>query len=60
MNLDECPCSGKTLARVLKPAILALLAKEPMHGYRIARRLLELSMFRSQPPDTTRHVKNMG
>lgn len=53
MDLNECPCSGKTLARLLKPAVLGILAQEPMHGYRIAQKLQEMSMFSTQPPDTT-------
>ena len=53
MTFDDCACSGKTLARLLQPAVMALLAKEPLHGYRIARGLEQMAMFRDNPPDLT-------
>jgi len=53
MNFDECPCSGKTLGRLVQPAILSLLAREPHHGYLLVQRLGELVMFRCQRPDPT-------
>jgi DNA-binding PadR family transcriptional regulator len=51
MNYDHCPCSGNTLPRLVKPAILALLLKEPQHGYVLVQRLGEMAMFRGQAPD---------
>jgi PadR family transcriptional regulator PadR len=53
VNLDLCPCSGKTLAKLLQPAALAVLAREPVHGYLIARRLEGMAMFKGQKPDPT-------
>ena len=53
MDFDDCPCSGKSLARLLQPAVMAVLAKEPLHGYRIAQRLRRLAMFRDHRPDPT-------
>jgi PadR family transcriptional regulator, regulatory protein PadR len=53
VNFNLCPCSGKTLAKLLQPAALAVLAREPVHGYLIARRLEGLGMFRGQKPDPT-------
>ena len=53
MNLNECPCSGKTLARLIQPAVMAVLASEPLHGYVIVQRLAGMSMFRDHGPDTT-------
>ena len=53
MNLNECPCSGKTLARLIQPAVMAVLADEPLHGYVIAQRLTGMTMFRGHGPDAT-------
>jgi DNA-binding PadR family transcriptional regulator len=53
MDFDDCPCSGKTLARLLQPAVMMVLAQEPLHGYRLVQRLGELVMFRAQSPDPT-------
>lgn len=53
VNLNECPCSGKTLARLIQPAVMAVLADEPLHGYVIVQRLAAMSMFRDHGPDIT-------
>ena len=53
MDFDYCPCSGRSLARLLQPAVMAVLACEPSHGYAIARRLRAMRMFRDQAPDRT-------
>ena len=36
IDFINCPCSGVTLDKLIQPAILAVLASEPSHGYRIA------------------------
>jgi DNA-binding PadR family transcriptional regulator len=51
MDLNECPCSGKTLARLIQPAVMAVLANEPLHGYVIVQRLTGMSMFQEHGPD---------
>jgi len=53
MNLNKCPCSGKTLARLIQPAVMAVLADEPLHGYVIVQRLTGMSMFMDHGPDIT-------
>jgi DNA-binding PadR family transcriptional regulator len=53
MGFDNCACSGKTLARLLQPTVMAILADAPQHGYLIAQRLRTLAMFRRTPPDPT-------
>jgi DNA-binding PadR family transcriptional regulator len=50
-ELEDCPCSGKNLSRFVQPAILAVLARESLHGYLILERLTGERMFREQPPD---------
>lgn len=39
MNLDDCPCSGKNLLRMVKPLLMGLLARGEMHGYALKREL---------------------
>jgi DNA-binding PadR family transcriptional regulator/Ni2+-binding GTPase involved in maturation of urease and hydrogenase len=51
MDFSECSCSGKSLGRMLRPAILGVLAGAPVHGYVVLQRLEELSMYRDSPPD---------
>jgi len=53
MDFDDCACSGKTLGRLLQPAVMGILARQPLHGYLIVRRLEELAMFKDAPPDPT-------
>ena len=52
-DLEECPCSGATLARLVQPAIMTVLAGGPMHGYRIVQRLAKTADARAGRPDPT-------
>ena len=51
MDFSQCSCSGRSLSRLLQPAVMAVLAKEAVHGYLIAQRLRQMTMFSAQPPD---------
>lgn len=53
MDFSDCACSGKTLGRLVQPAVMALLCRQPLHGYLIVRQLGQLAMFASQRPDPT-------
>jgi len=53
VDFNKCSCSGKSLARLLQPALMSVLASEPLHGYLIAQRLRKLTMFEKSPPDYT-------
>ena len=53
MDLDECPCTGKNLDRLIQPAVLAILAKGPLHGYRVVRSLGQMAAFGGRRPDAT-------
>lgn len=53
MEQSQCPCSGKNLARRVQPAVMALLAGGPVHGYLIVQRLEEMRIFEGQTPDPT-------
>lgn len=49
-KLDNCPCAGVSLDRLVQPAILTILAQEGLHGYRIVQRIAELERHK---PDVT-------
>ena len=51
LDFDNCPCSGKTLARLLNPAILLCLARGSAHGYSLHQQLAALKMFANGEPD---------
>ena len=53
MDLDQCPCSGKSLARLVQPAVMAVLAKRALHGYAIVQELGGLPGFHGEAPDPT-------
>ncbi len=50
-DLSHCPCTGTTLDRFIQPAILAVLAAGPLHGYRLAERIGRLPGFAGHKPD---------
>jgi len=50
---DDCPCAGRTLDKLIQPAILAVLAEGPLHGYRLAERIGEISIFGGKKPDAS-------
>jgi len=61
-DLDECPCSGTTLSKLIQPAILSVLAEGITHGYRIAERFSKMPMFGGGAPDASgiyRFLKSM-
>lgn len=39
------------MTRLLRPAVLGLLAQESLHGYMVVERLTELSLFAGRPPE---------
>ncbi len=53
IDFDACPCSGKTLGKLVKPAVLMLLARHEMHGYEILHELTRLPLFEGLRPDNT-------
>ena len=50
---DDCPCGGRTLDKLIHPAILVVLAAGPLHGYRLAESITELTVFGEQRPDAS-------
>lgn len=65
MQKTQCPCTGETLDRLLRPTVMAVLAEAPdgLHGYLVLKRLGEVPMFKDHLPDATglyRVLKTMG
>jgi DNA-binding PadR family transcriptional regulator len=61
-DLVTCPCEGRTLDRLIQPAILVVLAGGPLHGYRLVERIGKLPGFSGQKPDASgvyRFLKTM-
>lgn len=50
---DDCPCAGRTLDKLIQPAILAVLAEGPLHGYALAERIGQIAIFGGQKPDAS-------
>ena len=48
---DQCPCTGVTLDKLIRPAVLTVLAGGDLHGYAIVQRIGEMSIFHGQRPD---------
>ena len=51
MEFSTCACSGKSLARLVRPAVMALLVRGPTHGYQLVQSLRRMTMFAGQEPD---------
>jgi len=50
-KLEGCPCVGATLDKLVQPAVLAILAEGPEHGYAVVRRLGGLRLSAGGKPD---------
>ncbi len=65
-DVDACPCSGKSLAKLIRPAALLLLTQNDMHGYELLGRLSGLPLFGDAAPETAgvyralRSMEEMG
>jgi len=53
IDLGTCPCGGGTLDKLIQPAILAVLAKGPLHGYKLAERIGGMPLFGGRKPDVS-------
>jgi DNA-binding PadR family transcriptional regulator len=49
----RCSCAGGTLDKLIQPAILAVLADGPVHGYALAERIGALPAFAGDKPDVS-------
>ena len=50
---NQCPCVGATLDKLVQPAMLAILAGGPLHGYELARKIGEIPHFLGEAPDVS-------
>ena len=50
-TFNQCPCVGATLDKLLQPAMLAILAKRPLHGYELVRKIGDIPNFLDEAPD---------
>jgi len=50
---SKCPCVGATLDKLVQPAMLAVLVKGPLHGYELARKIVEIPHFLDEAPDVS-------
>jgi len=50
---SQCPCVGATLDKLVQPAMLAILAQGPLHGYELARKIGEIPHFLDEAPDVS-------
>ena len=53
LDLDACPCSGRTLGKFVQPAVMTVLAGGDLHGYQIVKRLTRLPTLGGSRPDST-------
>ncbi len=61
-DIEQCPCKGTTLDKLVQPALLAVLVDGPLHGYELAKRIGEIPGFLEQSPDLSgiyRILKNL-
>lgn len=49
----SCACEGHTLDRLLQPAVMALLAGGPKHGYALVEQLGESPLLQGTKPNDT-------
>lgn len=54
-QLRHCVCTGRSLDRMLRPAVLTVLCdhRQGLHGYAIEKQLQVFGFFREQLPDYT-------
>jgi DNA-binding PadR family transcriptional regulator len=55
-----CACEGDTLDRLLQPAVMALLAEGPLHGYALVDRLSESPLMGGTKPNDTGVYRLLG
>ena len=52
-TFSKCPCVGATLDKLVQPAMLAVLVEGPLHGYELARKIVEIPHFLDEVPDVS-------
>lgn len=49
---ELCPCRGVTLERLVRPAVMMILAQGDQYGYRLVQQLATMPIFGGQKPNT--------
>lgn len=52
-GMENCACTGANLPRFVQPALLAIIAAGPAHGYNIMHQLAGSGVFEDILPDAT-------
>jgi len=52
-ELRSCACTGRSLPKLVRPAVLSVLARGQSHGYAIIEELKRLALCGDRPPDHT-------
>jgi len=52
-TFSHCPCVGATLDKLVQPAILAILADGPLHGYELTRQIGNIPHVLDEAPDVS-------
>ena len=50
-DFESCPCSGKTLGKLIKPLVMAALARRAMRGYELKNELAQAVFAEGGAPD---------
>lgn len=59
-NVRDCACTGKSLPKLVRPAVLSVLAKGASHGYAIMEELGRLAVCGERTPDHTGVYRALG
>lgn len=59
-ELKNCACAGKSLPKLLRPAVLSVLAKGDSHGYAIMESLRQQALCGCRLPDHTAVYRVLG
>jgi DNA-binding PadR family transcriptional regulator len=52
-ELKSCACTGRSLPKLVRPAVLSVLTRGQSHGYAIVEELKRLALCGDRPPDHT-------
>jgi len=50
---ERCSCRGQNLEKLIRPALLIILTKGELCGYKIVQQLSDMPMFRGEKPNAS-------
>jgi len=56
----NCPCTGRTLPKLIHPTILTILASGNVHGYRLAGLISKTPILKGERPDSAGVYRILG